>query len=86
MANKYLDGFSSPVRKLLAFFKKSRDGWKAKHHELKEKVKLLSNQTRAVEKSRQHWRERASSAEQRVAELERQLEELKFCCGAASHE
>jgi len=49
-------------------------------------VKLLSNQTRAVEKSRQHWRERASAAELRVGELERQLEELKFCCGATSHE
>ena len=85
MANKYLDQFSSPVRKLLRFFKKSRDGWKAKHRELKEKVKLLSNQTRAVEKSRKHWRERASAAEQRVAELERQMEELKFCCGATSH-
>ena len=85
MANKYLDEFSSPVRKLLAFFKKSRDGWKAKHRELKEKAKLLSNQTRAVEKSRQHWRERASTAEQRVAELERQVEELKLCCSATSH-
>lgn len=84
MANRFLDEFSSPVRKLLAFFKKSRDRWKAKHHELKEKAKLMANQTRAVEKSRQLWRERASAAEQRVAELERELEELKLCCSATS--
>lgn len=84
MAIKYLDEFSSPVKKLLRFFKKSRDGWKAKHHELKEKAKLLSNQTRAVEKSRQHWRERAGAAEQRVTELERQMEELKLCCSGTN--
>src|SRR5579872_4018256 len=85
MASKDVDQCSSPVKKLVRFFKKSRDGWKAKHREWKEKGKLLSNQTRAVEKSRKKWRERASAAEQRVAELERQLEELKSCCGATSH-
>ena len=82
LADKDVDQCSSPVKKLLRFFKKSRDGWKAKHHEWKEKAKRLSNQRRAVEKSRQHWQERASTAERRVAELERQVEELKFCGGA----
>ena len=82
MAIKDVDQFSSPVGKLVRFFKKSRDGWKAKHRKWKEKAKVLSNQTRAVEKSRQQWRERASAAEQRVAELERQLEELKSCSTA----
>jgi chromosome segregation ATPase len=85
MANAVLDRFSSPVRKLGQFFMESRDNWKAKHHELKKELKLLSNQTRAVEKSREQWRERANAAERRVAELERQMEELKFHCGAASH-
>jgi polyhydroxyalkanoate synthesis regulator phasin len=85
MANKDVDQFASPVKKLMRFFKKSRDGWKAKHREWKEKAKLLSNQTRAVEKSRQQWRERASAAERRVAELERQVEKLKFCRSATIH-
>jgi hypothetical protein len=35
------------------------------------------NQTRAVEKSRQMWRERASLAEQRLKELGREVEDLK---------
>ena len=83
MASAFMDQFSSPVSKLVRFFMESRDNWKAKHHELKKKAILLSNQTRAVEKSREQWRERASEAEQRVVELEHQLEELKFHCGTA---
>jgi peptidoglycan hydrolase CwlO-like protein len=27
--------YTSPVRKLVRFFEKSRDQWKAKHHQLK---------------------------------------------------
>jgi chromosome segregation ATPase len=78
MANKDLDELSSPPRKLLPFFKKSRDDWKDKHHEVKDECKLLSNQVRAVEKSREKWRGRAEVAEQRVKELEREIEQLKF--------
>ena len=43
----------SPVRKLVVFFQNSRDQWKAKHHELKTRLKIEQNQVRAVEKSRQ---------------------------------
>jgi hypothetical protein len=78
MAGKDLDELLSPAHKLLPFFKKSRDGWKDKHHEVKDENKLLSNQTRAVEKSREKWRERAKTAEQQVKELEREIEQLKF--------
>lgn len=77
MANKYLSKFSSPARKLVQFFEQSRDGWKAKQRKLKEEQKLLLNQTRAVEKSRDEWRKRAFEAQQRVKELEREVEELK---------
>lgn len=77
MANALLDQFTSPGRKLLPFFINSRDSWKAKHHELKKQIKLVSNQARAVEASREQWRERATAAERRAAELERQIEELK---------
>ena len=69
--------FKSPVKKLDRFFKKSRDGWKAKHHTLKQQLKKLSNQVRAVEKSRAHWREVAQQERRRVRELTRELEEQK---------
>jgi hypothetical protein len=69
--------FASPVSKLLPFFVKSRDGWKEKHHRTKAKCKKLTNQVRAVEKSRRHWRTLAAEQQQRVRALERELEELK---------
>ncbi len=60
--------FLSPQHKIVRFLGRSRDLWKKKHHELKMQVKLADNQVRAVEKSRQMWRERAQAAE---AELRR---------------
>ena len=77
MPSKELTECSSPVSKLLRFFKKSRDGWKAKQHDLKVQCKRQANQVRAVENSRSAWRERAEAAERRLRELERQLAELK---------
>lgn len=77
MVSSYLHQFASPVAKLVRFFKKSRDRWKAKHGGLKKQCKLLLNQTRAVEKSRERWRERAHLAEKRVLELQRDCEALK---------
>jgi len=69
--------YKSPTAKLLRFFPKSRDRWKAKCQEARRENKKLANQTRAVEKSRGLWKERARAAQQRIAELERELEELK---------
>ena len=69
--------FKSPLPKLLAFFRRSRDGWKAKYQELKRKFKLEHNQRWAVEKSRQKWRQKCELAQQRVAELEQQVAAAK---------
>jgi hypothetical protein len=70
--------YKSPTSKLLRFFPKSRDRWKAKCQALRRENKKLANQNRAVEKSREHWKGVARTARQRVAELEQELEELKF--------
>ena len=69
--------FKSPVMKLVRFFELSRDKWKAKHHKVKQELKLMCNQVRAVEKSRAHWKEVAQQERQRVRELTRELEEQK---------
>jgi hypothetical protein len=55
----------------------SRDSWKGKCQQAKRKSKLMGNQVRAVEASRADWRCRAEKSEQRVAELERELADLK---------
>jgi chromosome segregation ATPase len=76
--------YKSPVGKLLAFFRDSRDRWKAKHHELKRQLKREQNQLRAVEKSRATWRDKAQTAIQQVQTLQRELAELKKCTGTSA--
>lgn len=63
--------FRSPRHKVAQFLERSRDLWKSKHHELKKQVKLAYNQVRAVEKSRQMWRERAQGAERELRRLDK---------------
>ena len=71
----------SPVGKLVRFFRSSRDGGKAKCQERKEPNKKLSNQVRAVEKSREHWKQIAKAERRRVRQLERELEAAKNIAG-----
>jgi hypothetical protein len=85
MAEEIRIAFRSPVGKLARFFEQSRNRWKTKYGELKRTCKLLDNQTRAVEKSRESWRLRATTAEERVAQLEREIERLKLSRRGASH-
>jgi chromosome segregation ATPase len=79
MATTQLDerAYRSPLPKLVTFFRRSRDRWKAKHHSLKRELQRERNQRWAVEKSRQQWRERAEQAEQQKATLERELATAK---------
>ena len=60
----------SPMRKLVQFFRRSRDNWKGKHHAMKRKCRRMANQVAAVEKSREQWRAQALELRQRVTELE----------------
>ena len=76
--------FKSPARKLVRFFQRSRDNWKRKYMELKRKLKRLSNQVYAVEKSRDHWKEVARRERQRAEQLERQLADKKRWTQVAS--
>ena len=69
--------FKSPLRKLVLFFQRSRDQWKAKHHALKYQEKIAQNQARAVEKSRDFWRKRAEEAEQESRRLTAEVAALK---------
>lgn len=66
--------YTSPIRKLVHFFRKSRDHWKEKCQAAKSENKLLSNQARAVEQSREHWKEVARERAQKISALEQELE------------
>lgn len=68
--------YTSPVQKLVRFFEKSRDQWKAKCGEAKAKLKRLKSRTRFLQQSRDRWRQQAQQQEQALAEakaLEREL-------------
>ena len=72
-----LDSFRSPMRKLVRFFRASRDRWKEKCQRAKAESKRLANQVRAVQKSRAHWKGRFREQQKQTNELRRELERLK---------
>ncbi len=67
--------FKSPLKKLVEFFRGSRDKWKTKYFLKRDESILLANKVRAVEKSRQHWKELAQSAEQQAKQAKAELHE-----------
>jgi hypothetical protein len=67
----------SPKHKLIAFFSKSRDAWKAKHQSLKKHFKIQENKMAAMAKSRAMWRERAKKAEKEAASTHTENERLR---------
>ena len=69
--------WKSPLRKLTRFFLGSRDQWKAKYRALRQKCKLLGNQARAVEKSREKWKQETRQAQQQIRRLQQELEDFK---------
>ena len=61
--------YTSPPRKLLRFFLKSRDQWKAKCKSANATVKRLENRVRFLEKSKAEWKSRAQALEAEKAHL-----------------
>lgn len=69
--------FKSPVRKLMAFFEKSRNGWKGKCQEAKGDCKYWANQARAVARSRDLWRAKAETSARELQGLKQALAALQ---------
>jgi len=68
--------YTSPPRKLIRFFLKSRDQWKAKYQAAKATIKRLENRGRFLEKSKDEWKARVKALEAENAELKTQVEQL----------
>ncbi len=62
--------YKSPMRKLVTFFKKSRDSWKTKCHEAKYQVKLLKNKIRYLER-------RKTELNDEVKKLKKELDSVQ---------
>jgi hypothetical protein len=69
--------YRSPRHKLLGFFVKSRDGWKAKCLAAKRKAKALANNVAALRKSRAQWKTLARERGDEIRRLQQELEEAK---------
>jgi uncharacterized protein YdaU (DUF1376 family) len=61
--------YKSPDYKLLSFFNRSRDGWKAKAEDRNLRIKRLKNRVAALAESRRKWKEKAETYESRIAAL-----------------
>jgi septal ring factor EnvC (AmiA/AmiB activator) len=77
------ENYSSRPGALIWFFRKSRDGWKKKHQDLKATVKGFKNQIAAVTNSREQWRLKTEQASERVSALEAEITELRAQAAAS---
>lgn len=66
--------YTSPPRKLLRFFLKSRDQWKDKCQRAKATVKRLENRVCFLEKSKEAWKSKAQALERENAHLKAQAQ------------
>ena len=62
-----MGSFLSPVSKLMPFFQKSRDKWKAKCRESKKEVKSLKIRLAKMKASRDLWKQRARQSVGEIA-------------------
>ena len=69
--------YRSPLHKLLNFFRKSRDGWKAKCLAAKRKGKALANNIAALTKSRDRWKVQSRQQREEIEQLRQELEQAK---------
>ena len=64
--------YKSPIRKLVRFFEKSRDQWKAKCLEAKATAKGLKHRIRYLEQSKMEWKTKAKELEKELARMKAQ--------------
>jgi hypothetical protein len=69
--------YRSPRHKLLTFFERSRNRWKAKCLAAKRRGKALVNNVAALTKSRERWKALACQHRDEIEQLRRELEQEK---------
>ena len=69
--------YKSPTSALAWFFKRSRDGWKAKYKKLKATVKGYKNHIADLSRSREQWRLKAEQSSEQLSALETEISVLR---------
>jgi hypothetical protein len=72
--SEIIETFRTPVRILLPKLLKSRDGWKAKSHQRKAKLKSANIKIRDLSASRDKWRQRTEQLEEESSQFQERLE------------
>ena len=67
------EAYRSPARKLLSFFPKSRDKWKAKCMEAKRENRSLKYCLAKMTEKRDRWKAKTRELEKQLRDLEKQL-------------
>ena len=73
--------YTSPIRKLLVFFERSRDDWKEKCKNRKVLLKRAASRIAGLTKSRNQWRELARQRQRELSKLRRELDAQKATMG-----
>jgi uncharacterized protein (DUF3084 family) len=68
--------FRSPLRKLVVFFRDSRDKWKKKCQEAKYELKLLKRRYGNLRKNHDRWQQQYRQVEAQRRQLQAQVELL----------
>lgn len=58
-----LDGYKSPLKKLVKFFLQSRDKWKARANDKQKRIDFLETKVKDLINSRNHWKQKAKTRE-----------------------
>ena len=69
MSEREQKTYKSPLRKLVRFFQKSRDQWKAKCLDAKATAKGLKHRIRYLEQSKEEWKTKAKELKQELARI-----------------
>jgi hypothetical protein len=59
--------FKSPASRLVRFFQKSRDNWKARSREKQKRIKALEIKVRDLAESRDYWKNQAKTAQRQLS-------------------
>lgn len=68
--------FRSPLRKLVVFFRDSRDKWKKKCQDAKYELKLLKRRYGNLQKNHDRWQQQYRQVEAQRQQLQTQVELL----------
>lgn len=66
--------FRSPLRKLVVFFRDSRDKWKKKCQDAKYELKLLKRRYANLQKNHDRWQQQYRQVEAQRQQLQTQVE------------